>query len=60
MDNLLIAMAFTVLARTVRRLRKLTIRPDACLCMHAPEEAVVTGRHCIVVLGENELPFPPK
>lgn len=44
----------------VAGLSQLTVRPDAGLRVHAPEEAVVTAGHARVGVRQNELTLPPQ
>ena len=54
------AVARPLRLRARARLRKLSVRPDARLCVHAPEEAIVARRHRGIRLCRDELPFPPQ
>ena len=51
-------MTCPVLRTAVAGLGHFTIRPDAGLCVQAPEKAIIAGGDSWVGLGQNELSFP--
>ena len=52
------AMTGAALRAAVARLCQFAIGANASLCMQAPEQAVIAGRHRGIGLGQNELALP--
>ena len=53
-----VTLSSTIVA--VAGLGELAIRTNACLGVHAPEQAVIAGGHSGVAFGINEKPLPAK